>query len=244
MDNGNINSALLDKIRKILARADEARNDNEHEREIAMRQANALLVRHGLSMADVGDVDIDGARAVDFGRLGKVEIEVGAGVWYAGIYHQMALLSGCQVIRSATRGSRKVYILGRELRAATVREMSRYLIMSIEREAARAGYRKSQFGTGAWHGIANQVRRILAEQAAGKIDGQQVAPGTALVVVDQYKNAMIEANRMLREEFPRARSSSHRSHDSEGLRAGRQYGERVSLSAQISGAGQRRIGRG
>ena len=35
-----MNQKILDKISKLLARADEGRNDNPHEREIAMRHAN------------------------------------------------------------------------------------------------------------------------------------------------------------------------------------------------------------
>ena len=50
-----MNQKIIDKIAKLLARADESRNDNPHEREIAMRQANSLLVKHGLSMTDVTD---------------------------------------------------------------------------------------------------------------------------------------------------------------------------------------------
>lgn len=48
---------IADKIRKILRRADESRNDSAEEREVAMRKAQALLMEHGLSMADLGELD-------------------------------------------------------------------------------------------------------------------------------------------------------------------------------------------
>jgi len=35
----------IEKIQKLLARADADRNDNDHEREIALRQANALMAK-------------------------------------------------------------------------------------------------------------------------------------------------------------------------------------------------------
>lgn len=46
------NDKILDRIRKLLAMANDERG-NDNERETALRQAHAMLTKHGLELADV-----------------------------------------------------------------------------------------------------------------------------------------------------------------------------------------------
>lgn len=50
-------SKLMEKIRAILRKAEESSNESPEERDTAMRMAQRLLLKHGLSMQDVGSLD-------------------------------------------------------------------------------------------------------------------------------------------------------------------------------------------
>lgn len=228
----SMDQSVIDKIRKLLARGDEARNDNAPEREIAMRHAHALLAKHGLTLTDVGDEDSRG----QLGRLGRQECGLSTKfVWEAGVWSQIAKLNGCKIVRKGGN-ARGVWVIGRELRGEVVKSMARYCVDSIIAEARRQGFTLAGFGYGAWGGIAQQVDRILADMEAGRLDGEAVSTCTALVLVSQHKNALVEAQRVTAEFFPnlrKGRGGSTRDHS--GYSAGKAYGERISLNAQVTG---------
>jgi hypothetical protein len=227
-----MDNSIIEKIRKLLARADEARNDNEHEREIAMRQAHAMLAKHGLSMADVPEAE----QAESEGALGRMSDDIGRAVWPAGVFDAIAKLNGCRVIRNPARNGKgaSVWVIGRRVRCEITRDMARWLIKSIEREARKGGHKGTQFGTGAWYGIAEQVRRILANMQAGQVDGQTLAPGMALMVVNQHKNALVDAERAQKEFFPRTRTGGTQAAlGGSSFHAGKSYGASVGLNGQV-----------
>lgn len=240
----NAPNAVIEKVRKLLARADESRNDNEHEREIAMRQAHALLARHGLTADDVPDGE---AGADNDGALGRMFEETGRPVWIAGIFDQVARLNGCKVIRAARsvrNGSpARVWIVGRRIRCQITRDMARWLTDSITREARKGRHALGQFGSGAWSGIARQVDAILANMARGELDGQQLEPGTALMVVNNHKTALVDAARAVKEFFPHVRGGSGgRCQQGDAYHAGKAYGASVGLHGQVGRAnGQRAL---
>lgn len=237
------NDKIIDKVRKLLARADEARNDNEHERAIAMRQAHALLAKHGLAMEDVSTRD---EAAAELGKVGRAPATLRTrAVWERGVYVAVARLHGCETVFIVERGEEtKVYVIGRRLRVMVAREMAAYVVQSILREAEAWGRNAAAFGVGAWTGVSRQVDTILAQQARGIVGDEQVSQSTALVLVDQHKQAIAEAKGAAADFFPRMRSAQRYRYNGNGdaMRAGKQYGERVSLNNQIGGATQRRIG--
>lgn len=55
---------IIRKITALLARADQNQNDYEHEREIALRQANYLLVKHGLDLATLNKEQQEAAQGL------------------------------------------------------------------------------------------------------------------------------------------------------------------------------------
>ena len=233
---------IIEKVRKLLARADEARNDNPHEREIAMRQAHAMLAMHGLEMAQVGDVD---AQTNYLGALVKGTFAMRTrGVWEAGIYDQVAKLNGCKSVREPARNGNpsKVYIFGRKVRAEVIRQMTISVVDSIIREARKTDNAVVSFGIGAWSGVAEQVRGILASMGKGQIDGQQLSGSMALMVIDQHKQSLIESARIMHDAFPRlGKGGSSRARDSGAYAAGRDYGSRIGLNGQIGHGGNKRL---
>lgn len=235
-----MNNHIIEKIRKLLARADAGRNDNEHEREIAMRQAHALLAKHGLSMAEVGQAEQDEA----LGAKGRTSLDIGRYVWKALVINEVCKLHGCHCVRTARKSGQTAWIIGRHLHATVAKEMSTYLIDSITKEAKRGYHNVKDFGVGAANGIAQQVYRILADMKAGKVGEEQVSASTALIVVNQHEKALAEARDTAAEFFPRLRSYTYSGgRATSDYHAGKDYGSRVSLNKQVGG-GAKRIGHG
>lgn len=252
----DIDQNVLSKIRKLLARADESRNDNPHEREIAMRQANALMAKHGLEMSQVaGEATQDNA----FGSLGETTAIYRGSPWRSVVYGQMARLHGCECLKYKRRGTKEtcIYVIGRELRAAVALSLAEYLINSIVREAlvtwkAAGGELsgtgisawRTEFGKGAATSIFHQVTRILEEQKKGVIPESGISTSNALVVASQYEKALVEAKDFM---YQRHRVGKARSYTTKGGAAnqqGREFGSRLSLNAQLGGgAASKRIGR-
>ena len=232
-----MDSAVIAKIQKLLARGDEARNDNEHEREIAMRHAHALLAKHGLEMADV-----TGAEEMrdHLGPLVKGECGLETKwIWEAGVWQAIAELNGCKIVRS---GKKSVYIVGRRVRADVIKSMARFVVDSIIREARKSGYTVNGFGQGAWAGVSEQVRRILRDMERGNLDGEQLTTGTALILVNQHALAITEAKDATKEFFPNLRTSrGSRTRDHSGYSAGREYGKSIGLNQQVAHQQHKRL---
>lgn len=241
---------ILSRVQKMLARADADRNDNEHEREIAMRQAHALLAKHGLSMADVKDADVTDA----FGPLGELKVSaVGAQAWVGATYLAIAKLNGCFVFKSAPN----LVIVGRAARATVVKQMAQYVIESIYREAGNAheaskrrgerihGRRfKTDFCNGALAGVGAQVRKILADMERGKLGEEQLSKSHAMVVVNQHALATKEAADLARDKYRLRKAGTRTVRYTSAYDQGEEYGSSMSLNNQIGGKSQGRIGRG
>lgn len=233
---------LINKIQNILARADADRNDNPHEREIAMRQANALLVKHGLSMTDITDQT---ERKDTLGALGRTQETLGSRyVWEAGVWSAVAKLNACQVIRTPRRTGRiQISLIGRQLNCTVTKQIAAYVVASIKREAKAQGFSSVAFGVGAWTGVSDQVDELLEARKRNVLDNEVVPESTAMMVIDQHKQSLAETNKATKEFFPRIRSGSYGYNgDRAGTSEGRAYGRKVGLNNQLGGAGQRRIG--
>jgi len=235
-----VDQKILDKIAAVLARADASRNDNPHERETAMRQANAMLIKHGLSMADVTD---EGERKESMGAMGRKQSDMSTRyVWETGVWGYIARLNNCDVVRSPGRGRGKVWVIGRYLNVTVTQQMAEYVVNSIKREAKAQGHKVCDFGVGAWSGIGNQVKIIMAERERGIVDGEQMSEETALVVVNQNALAVKETGKAMRDFFPRLSSGgSYRHNGGSGHAAGKAFGASVRLNSQI-GQSRRAIG--
>ena len=231
---------LIDKIMAILAKADEGRNDNPHEREIAMRQANALLVKHGLSMTDITDQT---EKKESFGALGRKQHTLSTRfVWESGVWSAVAELNNCRVIRTPRRGLISIWIIGRQLNCTVTKQIAEYAVNSIKREAKTQGHTVCSFGVGAWSGIREQVANIIEARSSGIVDGEKLPESTAILVIDQNKQALVETNKATMEFFPRlSRDSYGYGGDRCGVSAGKDYGRKISLNNQINGTAQRAI---
>jgi hypothetical protein len=245
------NEAIIAKIQKLLARADEDRNDNEHERAIALRQAHSLLARHGLTADDVLERSVD-----PLGPLGRLTVAVDLTPWQRAVAVCVAELYGVFGYRDANGVSK---FCGRKARTLIARDVLLYLLRSVEREVyaalkarpanspVHAKTFRSSFCAGAAIGIATQVESILADLRKGELDGEPLAPGQALVLVNQHALAISEAKAALPGTVtPGAAKTKSVTVNANAFERGRHFGETVSINYQLSGSATpaRRIGAG
>jgi hypothetical protein len=179
---------LLRKIRACYARADESRNENEHERATALRQANAMVEKFAVTAAEL---DSD-----ELGPMGQNDVPVGMTIWKQSLYFVLGPLYGCEVLWNR-RGT--MYVMGRQSYRNVVEDMAGYVITSIEREAkAQARGDKTYlngFRKWAVEGVRANVNDILQ---ARKDAAATLGTGSkALVLVDHFKGQLEDASKYM-----------------------------------------------
>jgi len=213
------------KIKACLARADEERNANEHERATALRQANALMEQYSISIMELGDTD-------DLGPMGDDKVSIGAKPWKANVLNAVSRLYGCRVLY----GRGIAYVYGRQHYRHVVADMAMYVINSIDKEAKTKDGDKSykaSFRNGAAQGVYKQVEGILKERAKAH-DG--VSESKALVLVDHFKNEMEATNKFIFETIGKTGTrQGTKSNSRAGFNDGKAYGESISLNDQLGG---------
>ncbi len=213
---------VLKKIQALLARADETRNDNQYEREIALRQAYALMRAHQVSTSDLSEAELN----AELGELVRDSVpQPGRTVlWKLRIISAMTILHSCQLVRTAE----KLHFIGREVNIAVAKEMGDYLIRSIMRECTDqpASYRTS-FGNGCAQAIHRRVKEMLTRESGGN--------GTDMVVVNQRDMLTKEAADYLKRLYPNSQKTNRRTRvrDLDGYLDGQAFGGSVGLSKQL-----------
>lgn len=118
----------IDKIKSILRKADETKNPSEAERDTALRMANRLLLKHGLSMADLGDIDGEAESGRDFEHGGAFDIDSEADMWKSLLLHRIGKVYFCEVYRTRYgRGRVRMMMVGRSDYLATAKAMYEFI---------------------------------------------------------------------------------------------------------------------
>jgi hypothetical protein len=126
---------VLDKIRAILRKADASSNQHEGERDTAMRMANRLLLKHGLSMADVGQIEADDTSAGREFADERVLDTDAPDSWRGLLLHRLSRVYFCKVYFLGERGGpQRWFIVGRKSNSDTVRAMYEFIAPQIQRE--------------------------------------------------------------------------------------------------------------
>lgn len=234
---------LIRKIQALLARADKDRNDNEHEREIALRQANAMMAKHNLSIVELSEAE----QREELGELTEGQKSLTGAIWQAVVYSAVAKLNGCKCLRNTSK--KIVMVIGHSSRVDISVAMAEYVIASIKREMPRAFdnhlgigeviNRRSfntSFGNGAASAVFANVKTILAARRRGQIDGENLSRHQAMVLVDQDKKQMADVLSFYHRQHPHVRrGSGSNSRSYQGYQAGKSYGSGISLNTQIGG---------
>lgn len=134
---------LIDKIKAILRKAQESNNPSDEERDTAMRMANRLLLKHGMTMQDVGTIDDDDTPA---GREYEHEIgytfEGNKDRWKGTLLNLIAPVYFCKIYRLG--GTKHVMLIGRGDYAMACRTMFDFIVPQVEREFAVATSKLTQ----------------------------------------------------------------------------------------------------
>ncbi len=239
--NGNDQARALERVRKMLALANDA-GASEGERDNALRMAHATLAKHNLSLVDV-DNRTGSEKRVDLG------LETLCWPWMRTTAHGVAELFFCKYFFVRTRKNYvKHYFVGRLSNATTASELSQYVIDSIAKEAVRAKrdavYAGPDFVVSFCKGAAHKVNLRCTELRAEAERASQMAPtvsatGTSLVLASVYKTELAANSNYLKDVLKvklKSSSSRERSSSSDAYYRGAAFGASVSLNRQVSGA--------
>lgn len=241
----NEQERVLSRVRKMIRLANDA-GASEGERDNALRMAHATLAKYNLdfSQVEVDKGDNKREEKPDEPRERQQEAFLGK-PWALQISAAVAKLFFCSYYYTNMRGqtgqNAKAYhvFIGRHSNAITAREMARFLVEAVHREAQR--YQRTAYAT-------YKEYRAFAQAAASRIrerchaireDAEkpvtQGAPGTALVLASVYATEDA-ANRKYLEvlgiRLGKARSTTYAPGD-EARAAGRAFGSSVNLTTQV-----------
>ncbi len=223
---------VLEKIRKLLERANDERGSTENERELAMRMATSLMAKYQLDMND-----IPLAQREKDDPLGRFDSEGWYLPWCQLIRAAVAKLFDCHYINlgkiNATRG-RYTYV-GRASNATTAMLMADWIVKDALREADRVGgHRLTTAGRSFGMGFAERLHARVALLRAQAVEEMKQSTGRDLVVVQTNfakENADWLSSNM---NIKPGKALSTRNLQSDYMNAGRSAADKVNLSKQIS----------
>ncbi|MGW0805793.1 DUF2786 domain-containing protein [Nonomuraea sp. NPDC002799] len=209
----------LERVRKLLAKAE--RTDNEHERATFMAAASALMAKYGIdALPPAGTRQIPGDRVVTLPNPWARE--------KARLVSLVAQAARCRplLIGRGAEGGQRVHVFGfaADLERADLLATSLLLQMASglakvsppEHVTAVRAYRRS------WLlGFTDEVYRLLrAAESAAESVAEQAGTGTALVLADrraEVERAVAAHYRDIRMSVPRTSGTGYR----DGVAAGR-----------------------
>jgi hypothetical protein len=222
-------SALLDRVRKLLAKA-EAEGVTPPEAEALTAKAAELMARYGIDRARLAasrpGTDRPGNRVIDI-----------ANPWAQVRAHLLAGLAGamrCQcVLLSTDRPGARVHVFGyaSDLERADILYTS--LLLQMARGLAAAAVPDGVRSVRAWRrswllgfvsAVVGRVRSAEERAAAGADGSSAPGPSTALVLADRA----VEVRRQLEEAYPVTRRTRI-TYSGRGYRAGYAQGERADI---------------
>jgi hypothetical protein len=252
-----IQDKVLAKVRKLLVRAEDVRGSSENEREMAMRQAHALLAKHNLTMAQA-EADGKGQKV----KREKGDFELRPLAWARWISNGIAQLFFCNFFTvKMYNGKERHTFIGRPENVITACEMAKYVIDSVLRERDRRAKVegahdpnpwKLAFAQGAAMTIYNRCLAMKEEaetkdvvvqekvEGAGFMLPEKREPGTALVLASHYKKEEEANGEFVEKELGiklKTKKAVHRDNRGTGdaYSAGRSYGKDVQLNRQLGG---------
>lgn len=259
-DKAQEQNKILRRVRKMMKLAQDA-GATEHERDTALNMVHATLAKYNISMAQVEASDEQEKRgALREAFLGKP--------WAIQISGAIARMCFCHYYYQTLGGNagptQKAMhnFIGLESNVVTAKEMARFVVESVNREAQRyqrqigggyADYRA--FAQGAAGKIRLRCADIerqakekgVAEQTTDADDHKSLSvsgAGTALVLASLYKTEE-EANKAWLEshniKLGTGRAQSIDTRRGYAHKAGAEFGATVSLHRQVGGSAKKQI---
>lgn len=226
---------IMARIRKMMRLANDA-GATEGERDNAMRMVHATLAKYNLDMAQVGtEEEKQGAKEEP--REKQDEVFYGR-PWARQVCYAIARLYFCHYWYNGKGRMARHTFVGRHSNCVTAREMSKWLVEAIHREATRfaksefgGGEMRRSFGVGAAHKIRERCDALLREAQKPP----EKTPGTTVMLLSNVYALENKAN----EQFIRNMGVTFRtgragkSATAHGYEAGSRYGASVSLHGQV-----------
>ncbi|ACV50224.1 conserved hypothetical protein [Delftia phage PhiW-14] len=218
----------MEKIRKMLALANDDAHGGEHERNVAMEMARKLMIKHNIDMGQI---------YAEFTREGD-SIQVQSDPWLRRAAHAASILFMTYMYYSKIKGTQKykVTFVGQRANVETTIEMANYLIKSVRREGTK--FRRE-------HGDIARLETNFLNAAANTL-----AVRAHKLSVEQEQDPEVVAmwNRELAENKARAAEMVGKIKDGnmktdlkmdtpeeyEAAMKGKLYGEEVSLHKQVA----------
>lgn len=248
---------ILRRVRKMLKLANDA-GATEAERDTAMKHVHATLAKYNISMAQATADEQETRGALREAYLGKP--------WAVRISAAIARMCFCHYHYSTLGGNagptQKALhtFVGLDSNVTTAKEMARFVVESVNREAQRyqrnigggyADYRA--FAQGAAEKIRLRCFKLEDDSKRNGVarheddDAKMVAAsgvGTSLVLASLYKTEEEANNAWLEQKkIKLGKGRTQKVDHSRGYahRAGAEYGEKVSLTRQVTGSSKKQL---
>lgn len=219
-------SDKIEKIKKLLAKADNSRNSSEQEAAVAMEMAMSMMDSAGISMADIQASTMDD----EFGEMGHSWLNGGEPKqmfnWKKVLIHSLAYFFDCELVNCPEGRKSKVDIIGRESNRITCEMFYNWIHDRTMKEAKeRFGSqtaKRNAYCVGVAQGIKMKVFEIKPKAMASKANGWGIVP------INEVKG-------YLRKIYPELRTGKITtiSSDRDAYAAGRIVGENTSLNNQF-----------
>jgi uncharacterized protein YnzC (UPF0291/DUF896 family) len=247
----DVSAKILGRIKKMMALANDA-GATEGERDNALRMSYKLLALHNISMVDVQGHDATPQEAREEQRASFVVYP-----WARNMAGSIADLFFCKYyFRRPSTGKTATHVfIGKTSNATTCSIVADYVVRSVLKEAARRygsaiSPEARNFAVGAARRIGERVRDLRAAATAAKNDADGEAPitkGGALVLANLYQSEKAANDNWLALQgvtLKVCNSSTKAVTNAAAYHAGKDFGSRVSLSAQVghSGNTNKRLG--
>lgn len=236
------NAKVMDRIRKLLDRANDEAGTTAEERELCTQKAAEMMARHALTEAILDAQRPAGARAHDPVEHRTIEVDapyITPKVYLLGC---LALTMSCKVYSRPARGqkSRTVDVFGRRsdlerLDFLFTSVLVQAMTLVMQQQVRGAAAQVSSYRVSYLRGFATRVyERMTAAQ-------QEVSSGAELVLADRTQEAAAFAQGFYAEQGQRTRKGkTARVGSAAGYRAGVRDGGAADLGGGKVGAGQRR----
>lgn len=228
MSDQVIPESLINRVRKLLALA--ANNPSQAEADSATAKAQALMAEYNIEMSSVGE---EAPKTADATREKRTTEIQASHEWQISLMAALAKNNFCHHWVTARRARRedgtgkermrtKHNLIGRQANVAVVIEMYRYLVGTMDRLSAEAGYTDGRDrSTRSWYQgcvdrltsrLDDQRRASEAESRARRADPAR-GSGTDLVLSDVYSSEE-DLNNDLMHDYPPGTTAA-RSRESE-----------------------------
>lgn len=228
---------VLERVRKMLAIANDAAA-SEHERDTALQMALKTLAHHNLAMVDVESHTREKDDPRDEFRQQGYSMP-----WARHVNNMVAGMFFCSYFFGGKINGTQCwhYFVGRESNATTAMLMSTYVVTSILKECRKrfggsiTSPESRSFATGAMNRLGTRIRQIIENQKKESAS-TKTGSGTEIVLADIYKREGLANEEFIQSSGRDIKIRKSRETDVVGsaYRAGKEFGDNINLSPQIS----------